>query len=86
MLDGAPSWNGLIPQRDGPDAVYHWETERLPKEPWPGFVNRCAADTIAAVGDLPGVDELPADLPGRILYNLTWVSKAEYEELPSRAV
>jgi len=29
----------------------------------------------------PGPDDLPPDLPGRILYNLTWVTEAEFQDL-----
>ncbi len=86
VLDGAGTWNGLIPQRKGLDAVYHWETLRRSVESWSDFVNRCAADTLAAVVDLPAPGELPEELPGRVLYNLTWVSEVEYAELGSRAV
>jgi hypothetical protein len=80
------SWIGLIPQRKGPDAVYTWETRRRRKEPWSAFVARCASDTLAAVGRWPPPDDLPSDLPGRILYNLTWVDETEYGQLGSRAV
>ena len=86
VLDGSASWNGVIPQRSGPDAVYTWETKRRRKEPWARFVARCASDTLAAVDDWPAPEDLPADLPGRILYNLTWVDEAEYSQLGSRAV
>ena len=83
VLDGEHSWSGSIPQREGPDSVYHWETERRPNEPWLAFVNRCASNTTEAASVLPGTDELPPNLPGRILYNLTWVSEAEYATLGS---
>jgi hypothetical protein len=72
---------GLIPQRHGPPAVYPWETKRQSGELWPHFVERCAADTLAAVERWPAPEDLPPDLPGRILYNLTWVSEVEYENL-----
>lgn len=86
VREGVPSWTGLIPQRYGPDAVYHWETERQPGEEWDAFVQRCAAHAIEAVRDLPGPDEIPVDLPGRILYNLTWVAEGEYDERSRREV
>src|SRR5574342_221065 len=53
VLDGARTWNGLVPQRRGPDLAYDWETLRKPLESWPAFVSRCAADTVAAVETLP---------------------------------
>jgi len=53
VLDGAHSWSGLIPQREGSDAVYAWETKRSPNEHWATFVNRCAADSIAAAEEWP---------------------------------
>ena len=86
VLDGARSWNGLIPQRNGPDGVYTWETKRRPDESWSSFVTRCASDTIAAVEKWPVAGELRQNLPGRILYNLTWVTEAEYGGLGTRAV
>jgi len=81
--EGSLSWNGLIPQREGPAAVYAWETKRRGKEPWSRFVGRCASDTIAAVNRWPARADLPAKLSGRILYNLTWVDEAEYQKLGS---
>ena len=86
VLDGEDSWSGFIPQREGADSVYHWETERRPNEPWHAFVSRCASTATEAASVLPGADELPPNLPGRILYNLTWVSEVEYATLGSRAV
>jgi hypothetical protein len=78
--DGATVWS-LIPQRHGPPAVYPWVTDRRPAEPWPDFVERGAKDTLAAVERFPEPGDLPSDLAGRILYNLTWISEAEFEKL-----
>ena len=75
----AGDWSGLIPQENGPDAVYVWETHRLPGESWLAFVQRCASETLAAVKSLPRSGELPSNVPGRILYNLTWVSESDYD-------
>jgi hypothetical protein len=86
VFDGARSWSGLIPQREGPDAVYAWETKQNPNEPWAAFVHRCAADSLAAVATWPDADTLPPNLSARILYNLTWASEEEHEELRGRAV
>jgi len=83
--EGATEWTGLIPQKFGPDAVYHWETERIAGEPWSAYVERCARDSVAAVNGLPG-DEVPPQVSGRILYNLTWVTESECETLGQRAV
>jgi len=80
VRDGISGWVGLIPQRQGSTAVYHWETDRHNDETWPTFVERSVSDTLAAVEQFPGPDELPPDLPGRILYNLVWVSQTEFEE------
>jgi hypothetical protein len=54
--------------------VYHWETTREAGEDWDHYVARCAEDSLLAIGRWPGVDDLPPDLGGRVLYNLTWVS------------
>jgi len=86
VLDGEHTWSGSIPQREGPDSVYHWETERRSNESWRAFVDRCAANATEAAKVLPGADELPRDLPGQILYNLTWVSEVEYGTLRNRSV
>jgi hypothetical protein len=78
VLNGARGWTGLIPQQEGPDAVYAWETKRNPNEPWGTFVNRSADDSTAAVEKWPDSVELPRNLQGRILYNLTWVNEGKY--------
>jgi len=75
VRDGAADWVGLIPQRKGPDAVYSWVTDRLPTESWADLVHRAALEALAAVQMWPEASDLPVDLPGRILYNLTWVSR-----------
>jgi hypothetical protein len=77
---------GLIPQRNGSPGVYVWETKRQPGEPWPHFSERGASDSLAAVERWPMPSDLPPDLPGRILYNLTWVSKAEFKKLATKIV
>jgi hypothetical protein len=72
--EGSASWVGLIPQREGPDRVYGWETKRRKKEPWSDFVKRCAPTPLAAVrrwprkGDLqqaPGPHPVQLDLGRR---------------------
>jgi len=83
---GAREWTGLIPQRQGPDAVYPWETARAAGEDWPSFVVRCAEDAMKAIERWPAVEDLPTNLVGQILYNLTWVSEHEYRELRADAV
>lgn len=80
VRDGATNW-GIIPQRNGPLGVYVWDTKRRPGEPWTDFVDRGANDAIAAVERFPVPGDLPPDLPGRVLYNLTWVSEVEFEKL-----
>ena len=65
--------------------MYHWETDRLPDEPWSEFVQRCASESLAAVNELPPPGELRSNLRGRILYNLTWVSEDEYDRLVTRS-
>jgi hypothetical protein len=82
--EGSATWVGSIPQREGADAVYAWETKRRRNETWSRFVERCASDTLAAVKRWPPLEDLPESLPGRILYNLTWVDEAEYGELGKR--
>jgi hypothetical protein len=83
VRDGIKGWSGLVPQRHGPPAVYTWETKRRIGEPWEDFVERGASDAIAAVERWPGPEDLPHDLPGRILYNLTYASGFEDQILGS---
>ena len=84
--DGGRDWRGLIPQREGPDAVCPWETARAAGEDWVAFVKRCAENSLSAIERWPAVDDLPTDLGGRVLYNLTCVSETEYRELRADAV
>jgi hypothetical protein len=69
-----------IPQQKGPPAVYAWVTEHHSGEAWQDFVERGASDALAAVERWPEPGDIPPDLPGRVLYNLTWVSEAEYPQ------
>jgi hypothetical protein len=71
VLNGSSNWTGLIPQREGPDAVYAWETKRYPKEDWTTDVNWCAADSRTAVEKWLDSDNLSPNMKGRILYNFT---------------
>ena len=86
VRDASKHWAGLIPQRHGPPGVYVWETRREPGETWPHFVEKCASETLAAAERWPTPGDLPPDLPGRVLYNLTWVSEVEFKHLSTTAV
>ena len=86
VRDGIPDWVGVIPQQHGVPTVYSWETKRLPGEPWPKFMERAAADSLAAVECWPELRDLPPDLAGRVVYNLSWVSEAEYQNLRTTAI
>lgn len=67
-----------LPQRAGPAGLYTWVTERRSGESWQAFIERGASDALAAVERWPEPGDLPPDLPGRILYNLSYVSESEY--------
>jgi hypothetical protein len=86
IRDGFTDWVSLIPQRHGPPSVYVWETKCEPGESWPHFVERSALDALAAVGRWPMQGDLQPDLHGRILYNLTWASHAEFKKLSAKTV
>ena len=86
VRDGFTDWVGLIPQRNGSPGVYVWETKRQPGEPWPHFIELGASDSLAAVERWPIPSDLPPDLPGRILYNLTWVCEAEFKKLNTKII
>ena len=85
VRDGLQDWAGLIPQRHGAPGVYVWETKRELGEPWANFVERGASDALVAVKRWPMPDDLPPDLPGRVLYNLTWISEAEFKKLTNES-
>jgi hypothetical protein len=86
VRDESTRWDGLIPQRHGPPAVYTWAADRLPSESWSDFVERGASDALAHVERWPNALDLPPGLEGRILCSLTWVSDLEYDHLPRKAV
>ncbi len=85
VRDGSKDWVGTIPQRHGPPGVYVWDSKREPGEPWSHFVERSASGTLAAVDRFPAPGDVPPDLDGRILYNLTWISEVEFEKLSTKA-
>ena len=85
VREESKDWD-LIPQRQGPPAVYVWETKREPEEAWSHFLERGVSDALAAVERWPTPGDLPPDLSGRILYNLSWVSEAEFRELLKKRV
>jgi hypothetical protein len=74
LRHGSADAVGWIPQRVGPDGIYAWESTRLPGESWTEFATRAAAETLAYVRSWPEPEDLRPDLPGIILYNLTWDS------------
>jgi hypothetical protein len=86
VQDASTSWAGVIPQRHGPPEVYVWETRRESREAWSHFVERSASETLAAVARWPTPGDLPPDMPGRVLYNLAWVSEVDFKQLPTTAV
>ena len=85
VRDGLTDWEGLIPQWHGPPGVYMWQTKREPGEPSQNFIERGVSDALAAAKRWPMPDDLPLDLSGRILYNLTWISEGEFKKLTARS-
>lgn len=86
VRNGFTDWVGAIPQRHGPPGVYGWETKREPGEPWSHFIERGTSDALAAVDRWPTPEELPVDLAGRVLYNLTFASEEEFKKLSTNAL
>jgi hypothetical protein len=70
-----------VPRREEPSALYCWNTERDGGEPWTNFVERGATDALLAAERWPESTDLSPNPPGQVLYNLTWVSEAEFEAL-----
>jgi hypothetical protein len=70
-----------LPQRLRPPALYVWSNDRQPGELWAQFVERGASEAFAHIQREPKPEDIPPDLTGRILYNLAWISKAEFGEL-----
>jgi hypothetical protein len=68
---------GALPQQSGPSAVYSWETERRPDEPWPNYVARAHREALSAIQALPGEAEIATPLNAKVYYNLTWVGADE---------
>ena len=76
LVRGNEIW-GALPQHAGPPAVYHWESERGPSEPWTAFVERSRSEAFSAINALPADGEVAAPPGANIYYNLTWVSEHE---------
>jgi len=68
---------GVLPQHSGPPAVYAWETERRPNEPWPTYVARACGEALSAIQALPGEAEVAAPPKAKVYYNLTWADADE---------
>jgi hypothetical protein len=68
---------GALRQRSGPSAVYSWETERRPGEPWPTYVARALGEARSAIQALPGEAEVAAPPGAMVYYNLTWAGADE---------
>lgn len=69
--------SGMLPQRSGPPAVYHWETERRGNESWPAYVARACAESLSAIEALPGEGDVAMPPGAKVYYNLTWASPDE---------
>jgi hypothetical protein len=76
---------GLIPQaKGGPDVVWHWEPdppERQRSETWDGFCARTGGHTVAFLEKWNAEEQATPDVRPRIRYNLTYVSREDYEAL-----
>ena len=68
---------GALPQQSGPPAVYSWETERRPDEPWQIYVVRAHSEALSAIQALPGDPEIAAPPKAKVYYNLTWAGADE---------
>jgi hypothetical protein len=69
--------HGVLPQRSGPPAVYHWESKRKPAESWAAFVARSYSESYSAINGLPPEGEVDALTDAHTYYNLTWASAHE---------
>src|SRR5579862_3599120 len=89
--DGFIEMYSSIPQREDIPSQYWgyyvWTTDRKPEERWQDFVERGALETLSKVArwPWPSSESQPPELPGQVLYNLTWVSEADYETLASQS-
>jgi hypothetical protein len=80
--EGARQWTALVPQRaSARPGAYAWATQREAGEDWAAFVARCRTEASTSVSRMPGQDDLPDNLAGRILYNLNWLGEAEFDDL-----
>jgi hypothetical protein len=85
VKDGCTGWD-LIPQRNGRRAVYAWAADCHSGESWLDFVEKGAVDALAHAEQWPTERDLPRNFEGRILCNLTWVSRVEYDQLMRKKV
>jgi hypothetical protein len=71
LVRGKEIW-GVLPQKAGPPAVYHWEVGRASSESWLSYVVRSCSETLAAIDSLPPDGEVDVPPGADIYYNLTW--------------
>lgn len=76
LVRGQSIW-GVLSQRAGPPAVYHWEIERGSSEPWESYVSRSCSEALAAIDALPPTGEVDIPPGADVYYNLTWAAEGK---------
>lgn len=79
LADG--SIYAALPQANGgPSAVYSWSTEPWrPLESWDEFCSRCADEAVNAISGLHPEDHVKPEHREGIWFNLSYVTRSEYE-------
>jgi hypothetical protein len=73
-----------IPQREGQTPFTPGQTIASKMNPDSTTSNAGLPRQLRPLRAPPGPDDLPTELPGKILYNLTFVPEGEFEQLKSR--
>lgn len=84
LLRGNGSWTGIIPQaKGGPPGVYSWAFQkslRRGAETWSEFCHRAANHALIVIHTSNVLEDVTPDLRERIRYNLSYLSREEYEQ------
>ena len=77
LVVGSTIHVGIPLLEGGPPGVYAWNCDRLPGEGWRVFVARSAVEARNAVETLAAEETAALPAEGRLMYNLTWLSRRE---------
>jgi hypothetical protein len=76
------TWYAAVPDETGRVGHWIWETRRTSGETWPAFIQRCAEETRKSAAMWPRPARVLPNLAGEPVYNLTWITEAEFSTGP----